>query len=57
MKLRPSQRIGESKVNLDLTIEQAEFLQTAMEWWKTSGVNFWSAQSAEEIINLIKEAK
>ena len=44
-------------MNIELTTAQAEFLGTAMEWWKTSGVNFWSAQSAEEIINLIKEGK
>jgi CTP:phosphocholine cytidylyltransferase-like protein len=44
-------------INIEITSKQAEFLISAMEWWQTSGVNFWSAQSAEEIANLIKEAK
>jgi hypothetical protein len=34
---------------LELNQEQAEFLKNAMEWWKTSGVNYFSAQLAEQI--------
>ena len=44
-------------MNIELTNEQAEFLADAMEWWQTSGVNFWSAQTAQEIQALVKGAK
>lgn len=33
-----------------LNDEQAQFLADAMNWWKTSGVNYWSQKSAEEIL-------
>lgn len=39
---------AESKT-IKLTKEQAEFLGVAMNWWKTSGVNPWSAVLAESI--------
>jgi hypothetical protein len=36
-------------VTIELSADQAEFLKEAMNWWKTSGVNYWSAQTAEAI--------
>jgi hypothetical protein len=39
---------------IELNQEQAEFLATAMEWWKTSGVNVWSARSAQEILDKVQ---
>jgi DNA-binding PadR family transcriptional regulator len=47
----------EEKVTLELTRKQAEFIAEAMNWWQTSGVNFWSAQTAEEIEALARGAK
>ena len=34
---------------IELNQEQADFLEEAMKWWKTSGVNIWSIKLAEEI--------
>jgi hypothetical protein len=39
---------------LELTTEQAEFLAVVLNWWTTSGVNYWSAKSAQEILDLLK---
>ena len=36
---------------ITLTDEQAQFLTDAMNWWKTSGVNYWSQQNAVEILS------
>ena len=36
-------------VTVELTSEQAQFLHDAMNWWKSSGVNYWSQKSAQEI--------
>lgn len=33
-----------------LSDEQAEFLITVMNWWKDSGVNYWSAQMAKDLL-------
>ena len=44
----------EKVVTLELNKEQAEFLANAMEWWQTSGVNFWSARTAQEIESMLK---
>jgi hypothetical protein len=44
-------------MNIELTDKQAEFLTEAMKWWQTSGVNFWSAQTAQEIEALVKGGK
>lgn len=44
-------------MNIELTDKQAEFLADAMKWWQTSGVNFWSAQTAEQIEALVKGGK
>jgi len=41
-------------MKIELTQEQAEFLATAMNWWKDSGVNYWSAKSAQEILEMVK---
>ena len=37
-------------VKVELTVEQREFLVDAMRWWNKSGVNYWSAKTAEEIL-------
>lgn len=42
---------------ITLTDEQAEFLATVMNWWKDSGVNYWSAQSAREILEKLETEK
>lgn len=39
---------------ITLTNEQAEFLATAMNWWKDSGVNYWSAKAAQEILDQLQ---
>lgn len=44
-------------MNIELNDKQVMFLAEAMNWWKTSGVNFWSAQTAEEIEALVKGQK
>lgn len=38
-----------------LTKEQIEFLTTVMNWWKDSGVNYWSAKSAQEILEQLEK--
>jgi hypothetical protein len=38
---------------ITLDDKQAEFLIEAMTWWKGSGVNVWSARSADEILSLL----
>jgi hypothetical protein len=39
---------------IELNKEQADFLIEAMNWWKDSGVNVWSAMTAVEIGNKLK---
>ncbi len=39
---------------LELTTEQTEFLAVVLNWWAGSGVNYWSAKSAQEILDLLK---
>ena len=43
-----------SKVSLTLTADQAEFLAVVLNWWTNSGVNYWYAKSAQEILDLLK---
>ena len=38
-------------MKIELTSEQVQFLNDAMNWWKSSGVNYWSQKSAQEIID------
>lgn len=45
----------ETTITLDL--DQTEFLTTALKWWKDSGVNYWSAKSAQEILELLTDAQ
>ena len=45
------------ETTITLNLDQAEFLSTALTWWKDSGVNYWSAKSAQEILDLVAKAQ
>ena len=45
------------ETTITLNLDQTEFITTALNWWKDSGVNYWSAKSAQEILDLVAKAQ
>ena len=42
-------------ITITMTEDEALNLKNAMNWWKGSGVNYWSQQWAEEMLTKLQE--